>query len=124
MEAAACGSGAGLDGRKAGRGLGASAAPTLGHQLCSLSACLPASWPAGQFGTRLQGGKDAASPRYIFTRLAPLTRHLFNEHDDRLLAYLNEEGQSIEPEWWVGLRGPGGAALEGQRLAGPVQDNL
>ena len=57
--------------------------------------------PAGQFGTRLQGGKDAASPRYIFTRLAPLTRHLFNESDDRLLAYLNEEGQSIEPEWWA-----------------------
>jgi hypothetical protein len=26
---------------------------------------------------------------------------LFNEHDDRLLAYLNEEGQSIEPEWCV-----------------------
>ncbi|EFN59062.1 hypothetical protein CHLNCDRAFT_137783 [Chlorella variabilis] len=57
--------------------------------------------PQGQFGTRLQGGKDAASPRYIFTRLAPLTRHLFNEHDDRLLAYLNEEGQSIEPEWYM-----------------------
>ncbi|KAI7839009.1 hypothetical protein COHA_007248 [Chlorella ohadii] len=57
--------------------------------------------PQGQFGTRLQGGKDAASPRYIFTRLAPLTRHLFNEHDDRLLAYLTEEGQSIEPEWYM-----------------------
>ena len=55
----------------------------------------------GQFGTRLQGGKDAASPRYIFTRLAPLTRHLFNEHDDKLLAYLNEEGQAIEPEWYM-----------------------
>lgn len=25
--------------------------------------------PIGQFGTRLQGGKDAASPRYIFTKL-------------------------------------------------------
>ena len=62
---------------------------------------IPAWPPAGQFGTRLQGGKDAASPRYIFTRMAPLTRHLFNEHDDRLLSYLNEEGQSIEPEWWV-----------------------
>lgn len=57
--------------------------------------------PSGQFGTRLQGGKDAASPRYIYTRMAPLTRHLFNESDDQLLAYLNEEGQSIEPEWWV-----------------------
>ena len=25
--------------------------------------------PIGQFGTRLQGGKDNASPRYIFTQL-------------------------------------------------------
>lgn len=57
--------------------------------------------PQGQFGTRLQGGKDAASPRYIFTRLAPLARHLFNEHDDKLLSYLNEEGQTIEPEWYA-----------------------
>lgn len=54
---------------------------------------------AGQFGTRLQGGKDAASARYIFTRLEPITRVLFNEADDKLLAYLNEEGQSIEPQW-------------------------
>ncbi|EFJ45103.1 hypothetical protein VOLCADRAFT_94598 [Volvox carteri f. nagariensis] len=57
--------------------------------------------PSGQFGTRLQGGKDAASARYIYTRLEKLTRHLFNEHDDVLLKYLNEEGQSIEPEWYL-----------------------
>lgn len=57
--------------------------------------------PSGQFGTRLQGGKDAASARYIYTRLASLTRHLFNKDDDALLTYLNEEGQSIEPEWYV-----------------------
>lgn len=25
--------------------------------------------PLGQFGTRLHGGKDSASPRYIFTML-------------------------------------------------------
>ncbi len=55
--------------------------------------------PAGQFGTRLQGGKDAASARYIFTRLEQITRKMFHEADDALLAYLNEEGQSIEPEW-------------------------
>lgn len=61
-------------------------------------------FPSGQFGTRLQGGKDAASSRYIYTRLAPLTRHLFNEADDALLNYLNEEGQNIEPDWcgWGG----------------------
>ena len=56
-------------------------------------------FPSGQFGTRLQGGKDSASARYIFTRLADLTRHLFNEADDALLEYQTEEGQVIEPMW-------------------------
>jgi len=37
--------------------------------------------PIGQFGTRGMGGKDAASARYIFTNLNPLTRILFNEDD-------------------------------------------
>ena len=44
--------------------------------------------PIGQFGTRLTGGKDSASPRYIFTQLSPLTRHIFNSKDDPLLNYL------------------------------------
>jgi DNA topoisomerase II len=56
--------------------------------------------PAGQFGTRLQGGKDAASSRYIFTKLAPVTRALFPEEDDPLLKYLEDDGLSIEPEWY------------------------
>ena len=54
--------------------------------------------PSGQFGTRLTGGKDAASPRYIFTSLSPIARLLFPEIDDRLLEYREDEGQSIEPE--------------------------
>ncbi|KAG4301845.1 hypothetical protein PCANB_002090 [Pneumocystis canis] len=57
--------------------------------------------PNGQFGTRLQGGKDAASSRYIFTELSPITRKIFVESDDALLDYLNEDGQSIEPVWYV-----------------------
>ena len=57
--------------------------------------------PNGQFGTRIQGGKDAASPRYIFTTLAPVTRTIFHRDDDPLLAYQNEDGQKIEPEWYV-----------------------
>mmetsp|Transcript_21056 Transcript_21056/g.48766 ORF Transcript_21056/g.48766 Transcript_21056/m.48766 type:complete len:1366 (-) Transcript_21056:196-4293(-) len=56
--------------------------------------------PSGQFGTRLQGGKDHAASRYIFTRLAPVTRKLFPADDDAVLDYLNEEGQSIEPKWY------------------------
>jgi DNA topoisomerase-2 len=57
--------------------------------------------PSGQFGTRLQGGADAASPRYIFTFLNSLTRSIFNEFDDPLLKYLDDDGQSIEPEWYM-----------------------
>jgi DNA topoisomerase II len=56
--------------------------------------------PAGQFGTRLQGGKDAASSRYIFTKLAPIARALFPEPDDHVLRYLEDDGLSIEPEWY------------------------
>ena len=33
--------------------------------------------PMGQFGTRIQGGHDSASPRYISTRLSPETKPLF-----------------------------------------------
>ncbi|XP_052142944.1 DNA topoisomerase 2 [Oryza glaberrima] len=57
--------------------------------------------PNGQFGTRDQGGKDAASARYIFTLLSPITRSIFPKDDDILLNYLDEDGQSIEPTWYV-----------------------
>ena len=38
--------------------------------------------PSGQFGTRLMGGSDAASPRYIFTHPSPFARLLFPDVDD------------------------------------------
>lgn len=57
--------------------------------------------PNGQFGTRLMGGKDAASPRYIFTNLEQVTRHIFDARDNDVLKYLDEDGQSIEPEWYI-----------------------
>ncbi|KAK6644205.1 DNA topoisomerase 2 [Polyplax serrata] len=57
--------------------------------------------PIGQFGTRLQGGKDSASPRYIFTQLNPLTRLIFHVHDDPLLKYNKDDNQKIEPEWYI-----------------------
>lgn len=53
--------------------------------------------PSGQFGTRLTGGKDAASPRYIFTHLSPIARLLFPEVDDVLLKHREDDGQMIEP---------------------------
>tara|TARA_B100000963_G_scaffold346874_1_gene352600 strand:- start:1295 stop:5023 length:3729 start_codon:yes stop_codon:yes gene_type:complete len=56
--------------------------------------------PIGQFGTRLQGGKDAAQSRYIFTKLNSLTRKMFNENDDVLCNFLDDDGQSIEPDYY------------------------
>ena len=56
--------------------------------------------PQGQFGTRLQGGKDSASARYIYTRLAPITRAIFPQADDHVLDYLNEDGLAVEPRWY------------------------
>lgn len=57
--------------------------------------------PIGQFGTRLQGGKDSGSPRYIFTRLRQITKVIFNEHDSVLLDYLEDDGLSIEPKYYI-----------------------
>lgn len=55
----------------------------------------------GQFGTLNNGGKDAANARYIFTKLASVTRHLFRKEDDALLTYLNDDGEPIEPEYYA-----------------------
>jgi DNA topoisomerase-2 len=57
--------------------------------------------PNGQFGTRLHGGDDSASERYIFTMLNPLSRAIFPEHDDAILNYLDDDGTVVEPEYYV-----------------------
>ena len=57
--------------------------------------------PNGQFGTRLKGGEDSASERYIFTCLNPITRYIFPEADDKVLTYLEDDGQKVEPEFYV-----------------------
>jgi DNA topoisomerase-2 len=57
--------------------------------------------PNGQFGTRLKGGDDAASERYIFTKLMAITRTIFPEADDPVLHYLDDDGQRVEPEFYV-----------------------
>jgi DNA topoisomerase-2 len=57
--------------------------------------------PNGQFGTRLQGGKDSASERYIFTQLSPVTRYIFRKEDDAILEYLEDDGFPVEPMFYV-----------------------
>jgi DNA topoisomerase-2 len=58
-------------------------------------------FPSGQFGSRLQGGQDSASPRYIFTRLEKIARLIFPEQDDAILNYLNDDGTPVEPQFYV-----------------------
>tara|TARA_B110000971_G_scaffold221485_1_gene268822 strand:- start:3571 stop:6786 length:3216 start_codon:yes stop_codon:yes gene_type:complete len=57
--------------------------------------------PIGQFGTRLLGGKDSSSPRYIFTHLSKDFKKLFNEDDNPILDYIEEDGDLIEPTFYV-----------------------
>ena len=57
--------------------------------------------PNGQFGTRLKGGEDSASERYIFTQLNRLTRLIFRQEDDAVLSYINDDGQLVEPMYYA-----------------------
>ena len=57
--------------------------------------------PNGQFGTRLEGGKDSAAERYIFTVLSKLTRHIYQESDEAILKYLDDDGNIVEPVYYA-----------------------
>lgn len=57
--------------------------------------------PSGNFGSRLQGGQDAASARYIYTRLSPFARKVFHQYDEPLLTYNTDDGKTIEPEMYM-----------------------
>jgi len=57
--------------------------------------------PAGQFGTRLEGGKDAASPRYIHTNLQPYVKSLVPSDDTCVLKFRDDDGTPVEPEWYA-----------------------
>lgn len=55
--------------------------------------------PIGQFGSRYNN--TAASPRYIYTSLNPITRKIFREEDDNIVKYIFDEGEYIEPEYYI-----------------------
>jgi len=57
--------------------------------------------PNGQYGTRLCGGKDSASERYIFTQLNAITRLIYRAEDDAVLEYLDDDGQLVEPTFYA-----------------------
>lgn len=60
---------------------------------------------SGQLGTRtgsIKGfGKNHGSPRYIYTKLHPITRKIFIEIDDHILEYLDDDGFKIEPRYYL-----------------------
>ena len=56
--------------------------------------------PNGQFGTRIMGGSDSASARYIHTQLNPLIDYIYPSSDFPLLNYLNDDGVFVEPTWY------------------------
>jgi DNA gyrase/topoisomerase IV subunit B len=51
--------------------------------------------------SRLKGGDDSASERYIFTQLNKITRSIFNVEDDNILKYLNDDGTPVEPIFYA-----------------------
>jgi DNA topoisomerase-2 len=53
--------------------------------------------PQGEFGTRLLGGKDASSARYIHTRINDITSKIFRKEDDPVLKHVEEDGITAEP---------------------------
>jgi DNA topoisomerase-2 len=57
--------------------------------------------PCGNFGFRNHNGKDAASPRYIFTHLTESSRKIFTKEDEDILEYNTDDGQKIEPKFYL-----------------------
>ena len=57
--------------------------------------------PVGQLGSRLSGGADAASARYIHTYLEDIVGKLFRKEDAGLLKYLDDDGLAVEPEYYL-----------------------
>ena len=62
---------------------------------------IPLLYPDGGFGSRLAGGKDAASARYIFTKKEELTDYIFRIEDDPLLTPVNDDGDLVQPEFYI-----------------------
>ena len=57
--------------------------------------------PQGQLGTRLLGGKDHSSARYIYTYLENYVPLIFKKEDMELLEYLEDDGIKIEPRFFL-----------------------
>lgn len=61
---------------------------------------IPLLYRDGQFTTRLNN-EDAASPRYIYTKFESITPFIFRDEDDILLDYVDDDGEIVEPRFYV-----------------------
>lgn len=59
---------------------------------------LPLFVDDGQFGSRVEGGKDASAARYLYTYPTSLLPYIFRSEDNPLLVPVIEEGHEVEPE--------------------------
>lgn len=62
---------------------------------------IPLLYRDGQFGTRLEGGQDAAAARYIYTKMDALTELIYREEDEPLLKQVNDDGDLVQPEHYI-----------------------
>lgn len=62
---------------------------------------IPLLFNDGQFGSRLEMGKDAANGRYIHTKLDMLTRLLYREEDEAFLPDREDDGILVEKQYYI-----------------------
>lgn len=62
---------------------------------------IPLLYRDGQMGSRIQLGKDAASARYIYTKMDNLTEIIFPKDDDVLLERVVDDGDIVEPKHYI-----------------------
>lgn len=56
--------------------------------------------PKGQLGSRVSNGADAASPRYTFVQMNPLTPLIFRKEDTPVLRWNSDDGVATEPVYY------------------------
>ncbi|KAM9987338.1 hypothetical protein ACTFIZ_005365 [Dictyostelium cf. discoideum] len=57
--------------------------------------------PAGSYGTRIAGGKDCSSARYIHTRLNDIARAVYHPDDDPILSCVVDDGKKVQPKYYI-----------------------
>lgn len=59
---------------------------------------IPVVESEGNFGDRRMRGDDKSPARYLFCRLAPITRYIYRQEDEPLWEILYDDGDPVEPK--------------------------